>query len=272
MALLPVLLDMVDEIYSNLDNPEKTFGDIPLLFVPHGRRGDRECPRRKEHHGHGEGHGHRHHGPGGHKHDGHGHKHKGGHSSDEEKQDQGRCRRKEGHSSDEEERGQGRCRRKERFARFAELRKGHCPYPAFGRCQRFGGRCGPCKKTTSDDFKVAFDVKSFNPEEISVKVKGREILVDGKHDERADEHGFVSRHFTRRYIVPDEYDIETVATYLDSDGKMTITASKPKPVIDTSNERVIPIERVASVQEEIGEALAAVDLMDDDTSDSKKDA
>jgi crystallin alpha B len=147
------------------------------------------------------------------------------------------------------------------------MRRAHFPYAPFGRY----GRGGPCKKTTSDDFKVTFDVKSFNPEEISVKVKGREILVDGKHDERADEHGFVSRQFTRRYVVPNEYDIDTVATYLDGEGKMTVKASKPKPVVDTSSERVIPIERVASVQEEIGEALAAVDLMDDETTDSKKD-
>lgn len=238
MALLPVLLDMVEEIYSNLDNPEKTIGDIPLLFVPHGRRGGRDCPKRKEHGHHGfKNHGHNHHSD----------------SSDED------SNKKERHCGRKEKQG----------CRFAEFRRGHCPYGRFSGCSKFGGRRCPGRVTSSDDFKVTFDVKSFMPEEISVKVKGREIHVDAKHDERADEHGFVSRQLTRRYVVPSDYDIDTVATYLDSDGKMTVVATKPKPAAEETAERVIPIERVASVQEEVGEALKEMNLMDDEPKKSE---
>jgi len=303
MALLPVLLDMVDDIYENLDNPENTMGDIPLLFVPHGRRRGRDCPRRMEQidgecprnkeHSDVEGHGHRHchggekhgkhgHGHGeGHKHahsHGEGHKHAHGHGQElglgqEEKRDESHGRR--------------HCRRKERrgaekgHCRFAELRKGlfgmrgweNCPRFNGRGCPRFAGRGGcPSKKTLAEDFKVTFDVKSFNPEEISVKVKGREIFVDGKHDERADEQGFVSRQFTRRFIVPDEFDTDTIATYLDIEGRMTIVASKPKPPVDDSTERIIPIERVAKVQDEVVDLSESsdTDKMDEDTNDSKK--
>lgn len=289
MALLPVLLDMVDDIYENLDNPEMAMGDIPLLFVPHGRR--RECPRRKEH-SDGEGHGHRHchggqklwHGEGqklghGEAHE-HGPKHEEGHSHGHtHRRGKGHKHGHEEEEKREESHGRGHCKRKEKrgaeegHCRFAGLRKGLFGMNGWENCPRFAGRGCPCKKTLAEDFKVTFDVKSFNPDEISVKVKGREIFVDGKHDERADEQGFVSRQFTRRYVVPDEFDTDTIATYLDVEGRMTITASKPKPPVDESTERVIPIERVARVQEEVVELSESsdTDKVDEDTNDSKKD-
>jgi hypothetical protein len=98
---------------------------------------------------------------------------------------------------------------------------------------------------TSDDFQTAINVQSFKPEEISVKVKGHEIFIEGKHEEREDDHGYISRQFTRRYVLPEAYDMDTVATYLDADGKMIIKARKPKTV-EGPKERIIPIERVAS--------------------------
>lgn len=101
-------------------------------------------------------------------------------------------------------------------------------------------------KPTTDDFQVTLNVKSFKPEDISVKVKGREIIVEGKHDERQEEeHGYVSRHFTRRYVLPEPFDIDTVSTYLDADGKMTIKALKPQPTEEEKEEREIPIQHVA---------------------------
>lgn len=151
MSLLPVILDMVDDMYTTLDSSKGHFGEIPLLFVPQPR----------------------------------------------------------------------------------------------GALTRRDTSMKEWKPTT-DDFQAVLNVKSFRPEEVSVKVKGREIIVEGKHEERHDEQGlcFVSRQFSRRYILPEEFDPDTVATYLDSKGKMTIKALKPKPVEEEKNERIIPIERV----------------------------
>jgi hypothetical protein len=185
MTLLPVLLDMVDEIYQNLDNPQKNFSDIPLLFVPQGTRNNscaRKCPRLS--------------------------------------QDLKGCPYK-----------------------LQQLQQQHC------QRQKVGMKDGcPCKPKSVDDFCVMLNVKSYKPEEISVKVKGHEVIVEGKHDEREDEFGFVSRQFTRRYIMPDDIDVDTVATYLDAEGIMTIKANKPKSAIE-ANERVIPIQRVPSTIE-----------------------
>lgn len=104
------------------------------------------------------------------------------------------------------------------------------------------------KKTNESDFSSTFDVSSFKPEEISVKLVDRDIVVEGKHEEREDEHGFVSRQFSRRITLPKDYDTETITTYLNKDGKMTIKALKPKPI--EPKERIIPIKRVAEDNEE----------------------
>lgn len=161
MSMLPVLLNMVDDIYASLDNSShgQLGGEIPLLFVPQSRGAP--------------------------------------------------CRQRCGGN-----RGNRGCGFKQQW------------------------------KPTTEDFQVALNVKSFSPEEISVKVKGREVIVEGKHEEKKDDYGFVSRQFTRRYVLPEEYDPDTIATYLDAEGKMTIKALKPKPVVEESQERIIHIERV----------------------------
>lgn len=102
------------------------------------------------------------------------------------------------------------------------------------------------QQKTPDDFHTIINVQSFEPEQISVKVKGHEVVIEGKHEEQEDGHGFIARQFTRRFVIPEIYDMETITTTLDTDGKMTIKAQKPKPIESDFKERVIPIERVAS--------------------------
>lgn len=91
-----------------------------------------------------------------------------------------------------------------------------------------------------EKFQVILDVQQFAPNEITVKTNNNSIVVEGKHEEKQDEHGFISRHFVRRYVLPQEHDIEEVVSTLSSDGVLTITAPR-KGVKDTNKERVIPI-------------------------------
>ena len=67
-------------------------------------------------------------------------------------------------------------------------------------------------------------------------------MVEGKHEERQDEHGFISRQFTRRYKLPAEVDPQLVVSQLSSDGVLTIVAPK-KSLPATANERVVPINQ-----------------------------
>jgi Hsp20/alpha crystallin family len=170
MAFLPVLLDMVDEMYTSLDGQSKGFSSsIPLLFVPQrtgnvGGGQNTNCPR---------------------------------------------------------------------GARGCRFQRG---------CQR-----GACAKPASD-FEVSFDVKTFKPEEINVKVKGHEIHIEAKHEEREDEIGFVSRQFSRRFELPQEFDADTISTFLSAEGKMTVKASKPQPAAVETSERIIPIQRISTTE------------------------
>ncbi|KAJ8958830.1 hypothetical protein NQ318_019592 [Aromia moschata] len=78
-----------------------------------------------------------------------------------------------------------------------------------------------------DKFQANLDVQQFKPEEISVKVTGENtITIEGKHEERPDEHGHIYRHFVRRYVVPKSCDMGRVESKLSSDGVLTITAPK----------------------------------------------
>ncbi|XP_071444570.1 protein lethal(2)essential for life-like [Hetaerina americana] len=90
-------------------------------------------------------------------------------------------------------------------------------------------------------FQVILDVQQFSPNELSVKTVGNTIVVEGKHEEREDEHGFVSRHFVRRYGLPSDVEAKEVSSSLSSDGVLTITAPKKNQLPLEEKERMIPI-------------------------------
>lgn len=94
-------------------------------------------------------------------------------------------------------------------------------------------------RNESDAFQVMLDVSHFSPEEITVKTVDRSICVSAKHEERMDEHGYVSREFSRRYLLPTDVEPQNVTSTLTPDGVLTVTAPK-KPAL-SANERLVPI-------------------------------
>ncbi|XP_017005460.1 heat shock protein 26 [Drosophila takahashii] len=95
-----------------------------------------------------------------------------------------------------------------------------------------------------DGFQVCMDVAQFKPNELNVKVVDDSILVEGKHEERQDDHGHIMRHFVRRYKVPEGYKPEQVVSQLSSDGVLTVSIPKPQAIEDKSKERIIQIQQV----------------------------
>jgi len=91
-----------------------------------------------------------------------------------------------------------------------------------------------------DALRISLDVKQFKPEELSVKVADGFVVVEGKHEERRDEHGFISRHFSRRYQLPDAVDPDAVQSSLSSDGVLMVSAPK-KALPAPDNQRTVPI-------------------------------
>ncbi|CAH2099239.1 unnamed protein product [Euphydryas editha] len=108
---------------------------------------------------------------------------------------------------------------------------------------------GSTIKLDKDKFQISLDVQHFSPEDISVKTADGYIVIEGKHEEKKDEHGFISRQFTRRYVLPDGCDPETVESKLSSDGVLTVIAPRQSAI--SNNERVVPIAQTGPVRKEI---------------------
>lgn len=85
------------------------------------------------------------------------------------------------------------------------------------------------------------DVQQFKPDEVNVKIVDNYLVVEGKHEEKQDKHGFISRQFTRRYRLPDDVQQENISSSISSDGILSISAPKKSQAIGNSNERQIPI-------------------------------
>lgn len=104
-----------------------------------------------------------------------------------------------------------------------------------------------------DGFQASFDVHQFAPNEITVKTldDDQTIIVKGRHEERLDDHGYISRHFTRRFTIPDGYKIHDVIPQLSSDGVLTIKAPPPKNSSD-DKARVLQIQHTGPAHLHIG--------------------
>ncbi|KAL7293666.1 protein lethal(2)essential for life-like [Trichogramma pretiosum] len=95
-----------------------------------------------------------------------------------------------------------------------------------------------------DKFQVIIDVQQFAPDEITVKTVDNSIVVEAKHEEKKDEHGYISRQFVRRYVLPEGHDIGNVQSSLSSDGVLTITA--PTLALPAPGEKIIPIQHTSA--------------------------
>ncbi|CAG9569946.1 unnamed protein product [Danaus chrysippus] len=109
---------------------------------------------------------------------------------------------------------------------------------------------GSSIKTDKDKFQVNLDVQHFNPEEISVKTADGYVVVEGKHEEKKDQHGYISRQFCRRYALPEGCVPETVESRLSSDGVLTIIAPRKVPPA-VEGQRNVPITQTGPVRKEV---------------------
>ncbi|KAJ8275809.1 hypothetical protein COCON_G00075610 [Conger conger] len=102
-------------------------------------------------------------------------------------------------------------------------------------------------KQTPEQWKVSLDVNHFSPEELVVKTKDGMVEITGKHEERKDEHGFVSRCFTRKYTLPPGVDAEKVSSSLSPEGFLTVEVPLPKPAIQSA-EVTIPVTKAVEAK------------------------
>uniref|UniRef100_A0A665U0G3 Heat shock protein beta-1-like n=1 Tax=Echeneis naucrates TaxID=173247 RepID=A0A665U0G3_ECHNA len=102
-------------------------------------------------------------------------------------------------------------------------------------------------RTGQHSWKINLDVNHFSPEEITITTKEGYLQISGDHQERHNEHGLVSRCFTRKYKLPEGVDLRHISSSLSGDGVLSIEA--PVPGTSTSgpvNELVIPVQTTQS--------------------------
>jgi crystallin alpha B len=122
---------------------------------------------------------------------------------------------------------------------FRQYLRGPAGYLRPWRSQASQRDAGSTVSFDKDRFQANLDVQQFKPEEITVKVSDNTVTVEGKHEEKEDEHGFISRHFVRRYVLPKGHDVDKVESKLSSDGVLTITA--PRVEANKDEHRVIQV-------------------------------
>jgi HSP20 family molecular chaperone IbpA len=101
-----------------------------------------------------------------------------------------------------------------------------------------------------DGFQVCLDVAHFQPNEISVKMEDNSIVVHAKHEEKRDDHGYISREFTRRYDLPQGFKPEEVTSSLSSDGVLSLQCPHI-PAIEGSNVRQVQIKQTGPAKQSI---------------------
>lgn len=109
---------------------------------------------------------------------------------------------------------------------------------------------GSTIKEDKEKFQVNLDVQHFAPEEISVKAVDGYLVVEAKHEEKQDEHGYISRSFTRRYALPEGIEADSITSKLSSDGVLTVSAPLKAPP-KVANERVVPIVQTGPVRKQV---------------------
>jgi len=103
-----------------------------------------------------------------------------------------------------------------------------------------------------DGFQVCLDVQLFAPNEVTVKtINKNTIIVDAQHEERQDDHGYISRQFSRRYTLPDDFNIKDVISQLSSDGILTIKAPPPSKSLEDGF-RVLQIQQTGPARLTVG--------------------
>ncbi|CAO2608578.1 Alpha-crystallin A chain [Lemmus lemmus] len=99
-------------------------------------------------------------------------------------------------------------------------------------------------RSDRDKFVIFLDVKHFSPEDLTVKVLEDFVEIHGKHNERQDDHGYISREFHRRYRLPSNVDQSALSCSLSADGMLTFSGPKIQSGLDAGHsERAIPVSR-----------------------------
>ncbi|NXJ37277.1 HSPBB protein, partial [Ciconia maguari] len=124
------------------------------------------------------------------------------------------------------------------------LSSGSSPSRISIAAERGQGASAALTQGSGEGFSVCQDVKDFAPEQLSVKVVGRKVVLVGqKETQNVDEKGSFSYKYEvlkREWDVPEEVDTEALTCSLSKEGQLRIEAPKLAP--PAASERNVPIQ------------------------------
>lgn len=97
-------------------------------------------------------------------------------------------------------------------------------------------------------FRCRFNVQSYSPDEVSVKMDVNKVIVNARHEEKSDNKS-VSREYSREVDIPRDVDPMTVQCTISTDGVLTVEAPMPTPQYGAIKDTGRPVQpRIENVQ------------------------
>ena len=77
-----------------------------------------------------------------------------------------------------------------------------------------------------ENFQLTLDVTGYRPDEISIRVNGRNLVIHGEtKDEKATDHVH-HQQFTRHFTLPADVDVDALSSRYTKDSKLTVEAPR----------------------------------------------
>ncbi|XP_077457105.1 heat shock protein beta-8 [Stigmatopora argus] len=112
---------------------------------------------------------------------------------------------------------------------FPERRRRLSPPFASGRFSEASPRSSPTGGCAGEPWKVCVNVHSFKADELNIKTREGFVEVSGKHEEKQEEGGIVTKNFTKKIQIPTDVDPLTVFASLSPEGVLIIEARQTPP-------------------------------------------
>ncbi|XP_061624903.1 heat shock protein beta-8 [Phyllopteryx taeniolatus] len=117
-------------------------------------------------------------------------------------------------------------------AAFPERRQrqsGAGPLYGAGRYGEASPGSSPVGGAPGEPWKVCVNVHSFKAHELNIKTREGFVEVSGKHEEKQEEGGIVTKNFTKKIQIPMDVDPLTVFASLSPEGVLIIEARQTPP-------------------------------------------
>ncbi|KAH7720805.1 small HSP21-like protein [Aphelenchoides avenae] len=85
---------------------------------------------------------------------------------------------------------------------------------------------GEVNLTDSGDFRWRCNVSGYKPDELKVDLDGNQLVVSGEHKESREGES-IHRNFTRRVVLPENVQKDTIKCHIDERGRLEIEARRP---------------------------------------------